>query len=359
MDQGNVPLNSISTPPGKPLSRWIKSALGYVVALLCLIWVFHGVRLDQILRDMTAIKWWWVALAILCDILGFVSQGFRWQLLLRPIGDVSVTQTTQAIYAGLFISEVLPMRFGELARAYLVSRWIPARFSSTIPSIIVERLFDGVWLALGIGLTAIFVPLPRDLVEAGDILGIIVLVFTGLFIYVVFRKRKALSEGVSEKPLVWKPIRLIMPFIGRMDDGLRNIGMSPLFYASFGISVFILVFQALAFWLAMLAYGLSAPFWVGAVVFLIVHLGTVIPNAPANVGTYQFFCVIGLTIFGIEKTLATGFSVVVFVLLTIPLWLIGFFALSRSGTTLYAIRGEVNALLQRARAEKKSEKLIH
>lgn len=356
MDQRDIPLNSIPTPPDKPLSRWIKSALGYVIALICLIWVFHGVRVGQILKDMAAINWWWIGLAVICDILGFASQGLRWRLLLRPIGDVSVIQTTQAIYAGLFISEVLPMRFGELARAYLVSRWIPARFSSTIPSILVERLFDGVWMALAIGLTAIFIPLPRDLVEAGDILGIIVLIFTGLFIYVVFRKR-APSEEPSEKPLVWKPIRLVMSFIGRMNTGLRDIGMSPLFYASFGISIFILFFQALAFWLVMMAYGLSAPFWVGAVVFLIVHLGTAVPNAPANVGTYQFFCVIGLTMFGIEKTLATGFSVVVFVLLTIPLWVIGFFALSRSGTTLYTIRSEVNALLRRAKTEKKSEEI--
>lgn len=357
MDQRNVPLNSISTPPDKSLSRWVKPALGYIVALVCLVWVFHDVRMAQILQNMTAINWWWIALAILCDILGFVSQGLRWQLLLRPVGDVSVIQTTQAIYAGLFISEVLPMRFGELARAYLVSRWISAKFSSTIPSILIERLFDGVWLALAIGLTAIFIPLPRDLLEAGDILGIIVLAFTGLFIYVVFRKRKALSEEATEKPSGWKPLRSVTSFVGRMNAGLRNIGMSPLFYASFSISIFILVFQALAFWFVMLAYGLSAPFWVGAVVFLIVHLGTAIPNAPANVGTYQFFCVIGLTIFGIEKTLATGFSVVVFILLTIPLWVIGFFALSRSGTTLYAIRSEVNALLQRATAEKKSEEV--
>src|SRR5579885_876157 len=210
MDQRDVPLNSIPTPPDKPLSRWIKSALGYVIALICLIWVFHGVRVGQILKDMAAINWWWIGLAVICDILGFASQGLRWRLLLRPIGDVSVVQTTQAIYAGLFISEVLPMRFGELARAYLVSRWIPARFSSTIPSILVERLFDGVWMALAIGLTAIFIPLPRDLVEAGDILGIIVLIFTGLFIYVVFHK-SAPSKKPSEGALLRKTTYINSP----------------------------------------------------------------------------------------------------------------------------------------------------
>src|ERR1700751_686794 len=199
MDQQNVPLNSISTPPDKPVSRWIKPALSYMVALASLVWVFHGIHVNQLLQNVTAINWWWIAPAVIFDILGFICQGLRWRLLLKPVGDVSVLQTTQAIYAGLFISEVLPMRFGELARAYLVSRWISVKFTSTIPSLLVERLFDGVWLALAIGLATIFVPLPRDLIEAGNILGIIVLGFTGLFIYVIFRKEKALVEVVSTR----------------------------------------------------------------------------------------------------------------------------------------------------------------
>jgi len=71
------------------------------------------------------------------------------------------------------------------------------------------------------------------------------------------------------------------------------------------------------------------------------------PNAPANVGTYQFFTVVGLTLFGVEKTLASGFSVVVFVLLTAPLWVIGILALNRSGMTLTEIRNEINRLKRR------------
>jgi len=59
----------------------------------------------------------------------------------------------------------------------------------------------------------------------------------------------------------------------------------------------------------MRAYGLGLSFWVGAAVFLILHFGTALPNAPSNVGTYQFFTVLGLTLFGIDKTTATGFSV--------------------------------------------------
>ncbi len=333
------------------MSRWIKPAIGYLVTLACLIWVFYDVDLNQFLQSMTTIKWWWVVPAIAFDILSYLCQGLRWRFLLRPIGNVSSLRTTQAIYAGLFTNEVLPMRFGELVRAYLVSQWVSAELVSVIPSMVVERLLDGMWLALAIGLIAIFVPLPRDLIKAANILGIIVLIATGLFIYVVFRNQATLTDHVSGKFSGWKPIRLLISFIRRLTTGLRGIGMSRFFYVSFGVSLFILIFQALAFWLVMRAYGLELSFWIGAAVFLIVHFGTAIPNAPANIGTYQFFCVVGLTLFGVEKTMATGFSVVVFILLTIPLWVIGFFALSSSGMTLYAIRNEINTLLWKAKTE--------
>src|SRR5574341_1278851 len=194
MDQQNTTLNSTATPPAKPALQMIKQAFGYLLALACLVWVFHDIHLGKLLQYITNINWGWVALAIVFDILSYFCQGLRWQLLLRPVGAISSLRATQAIYAGLFTNEVLPMRFGELVRAYLVSRWVSAEFVSIIPSMAVERLFDGVWLALAIGLVAIFVPLPKDLIRAGDILGIIVLMATGLFVYVVFRKEKAILD---------------------------------------------------------------------------------------------------------------------------------------------------------------------
>ena len=111
---------------------------------------------------------------------------------------------------------------------------------------------------------------------------------------------------------------------------------------AFALSLAMLLLQGASLWLVMLAYGLREPFAVGIAVFLIVHLGTALPSAPANIGTYQFFIVLGLTLLGVEKTSAAGFSLVVFAVLSAPLWALGFWAFTRSGLTLVGMRTELN-----------------
>jgi hypothetical protein len=126
-----------------------------------------------------------------------------------------------------------------------------------------------------------------------------------------------------------------------LEAGLRSIGLSRLSAAAFMGSFLIVLLQALSFWLVMKAYGLRLAFWVGGAVFLIVRFGTVLPGAPGNLGLYQLFCVLGLKLFGVDKTAAAGFSVVVFVLLSIPLWVLGLIALGRTGMTLASIKAKI------------------
>ena len=60
----------------------------------------------------------------------------------------------------------------------------------------------------------------------------------------------------------------------------------------------------------MRSYGRGLPFLAAVVVLpLVINLGVSLPNAPANVGSYQFFCVLGLNIFEVEKNTRSGFFI--------------------------------------------------
>jgi uncharacterized protein (TIRG00374 family) len=320
--------------------RHLKALAGYIIAAVCLGWVIRDLEFASMWARVQQLQWAPLALAIAVDILSYVVQGFRWRLLLRPVGRLSWFDATQAIYAGLFASEVLPMRPGELLRAYAVARRLSTDVAAVLPSVMVERLFDGVWLAIGVGLTGMLLPLPHDLLRAGDLLGLLILAATGLFLYAV------LGEGGTHAVVVGHEVRGARPrpaIVARLNElrlGARRIGRRRQTYFAFGLSLTLLMGQILAFWLVMRAYRLEVNLGVAAATLIVVHLGTAIPNAPGNVGTYQFFCVVGLMLFGVDKGVAGGFSVVVFVVLTLPLWLLGSLALARMGIALRVLRRE-------------------
>jgi uncharacterized protein (TIRG00374 family) len=331
------------------LRNW-RYAVGWLLAAAGLIWVLRDIQPSKLAVELAGIDWRWVALAMVCDVLSYVFQAARWRSLLEPVGKLDLLQAMQAIYAGLFTNEVLPMRPGEFVRSYIASRWTGTGIVTILPSIILERLFDGVWMAVGVGMAAIFAPLPEDLIEAGETFGAIIALIVALFIYLVLRQPRPRRGGrPTDRGLSrWKPLRAIARLFKRLSEGLREASRTKEFYLAFALSLPFLALQAITLWLIMLGYGLRLSLWVGVSVYVIVGLGTALPNTPANVGSYQFFTVLGLTLFGVDKTSATGFSLVAFTLLSLPLLLIGFLALSRSGMSLAAIRDELRRPERRA-----------
>jgi glycosyltransferase 2 family protein len=316
----------------------LKAGLGYALAAACLTWAFHDVKLEPLWRDAGRIEWRWMALAVVFDVLSYVCQGARWAILLQRQGRISVLQTTRAVYAGLFVNELLPLRVGEALRAWLVARCLKVSVARVFPSVLVERFLDAVWLVAAVALTVLFVPLPTYLKEAEAVLSGVVLAAGGIFVYLVLRHRGKPGERPGK----------LRRTLYELSGGVAEIGRSRWLYVSAALSVLMLILQVLSFGTAIWGYRLPLSIWHGAAVLLILRLGTAVPSAPSNVGTYQFFTIVGLTLFEVDRTTAAGFSVVAFLVLTMPLWAIGGLVFARTGLTLRSVRGGLAGSLEEA-----------
>jgi len=355
-------------------SRLGKAVLSYGIPLALLVWIFHDLNVREAVTSLRGLRWELVAAAVVVDVLGYVFQALRWRALLAPLGRLPLLRLVQAIYTGLFVNEILPMRTGEVVRAFLVARWTSVRFRSVLPSMAVERLLDGVILTLAIGLAASFLPLPAGLTQAAEILGALILVLTVVFVYLVWRAARLpgtqATEGtqgegtqgtvtgvprVSDRAAhgVLETLRRMLADIA---EGIGRLGSGRLLSEASFFSLLLLASQALSFWLIIRAAGYGLSIWAGAAVLLIVHLGTAIPNAPANIGSYQFFCIVGLGLFGVGKSQATGLAFVIFLILTIPLWLLGWVALHKTQLSLEQIR--VNTRRWRGAEFENNERMI-
>lgn len=318
--------------------RWVFS---YGIAAACLYWVFHDVNLRELLQPLREVHWWMIAPAMVLDLFVYVCGAWVWQLLLRPVGRVSISRATQAVFAGRFANDVLPVHVGYVVRIFLMSKWLGTKFTTVVPSLLVERLLDGIWLALGIGIAAIFLPLPSTISRVAEIwAGIIVF---GLIagVWIVFRKHEPTRKPGPHR---WKWMEKIRESATHMLEQVRSIGRSSVLIGALGVSLLKLVVQCLAFLFVLWAYGLRFPIAVQLAIFIVAYVGMSIPSTPASVGVFQVFCIAGLEVFHVAKPVATGFSLLAFIVLTLPLSIAGFIALGQSGMTLKQIKTEADQM---------------
>ena len=291
------------------------------------------------LRDMANADWKWVLVGITCDVVSYVAQAWRWKLLITPFGRVHISKTIRAVFAGLFANLVLPLRPGEFLRSYVLAGSENISLGLVLGSIGVERLIDLVIATASLGVVSLLVDLPTRFRRVADILGGATLALVTVIVALIFYIELTMD---SRQPVTDSRRRGFRAKVMAALTALHAMGTAPSFYAAVLASTLLPFCQILAMWAMMKSYSLHLSFFVAIVVVFIINLGVSIPNAPANVGSYQFFCVLALNdVFQVEKTTATGFSIFAFLALTLPLIFLGFAALLRSGFSLRTMRERV------------------
>lgn len=307
--------------------------LTYLASLGCLVWTLRGAKLGELKDDLATMDWWWLGFAVAADIFVYCWQAVRWRMVLRPVEQVTFRQAVTAIYVGLFANEVLPFRAGEILRCYLVSRWTKLPFSVVISSALIERIFDGIWLCLCLILTVRLVRLPhhmRWLVDSGYLLGILVLSGAALLLLAVFlrQKTRALLSGDGWQ----RHVRVLI-------DDLNLIGHSRYLYFAFLQSLPYLLLQVLPIYAAFQAYGFDLSIGAAFALMVILRLGSIVPQAPGNLGLFQFLTKEALEhMFNVVPAEAARFSLVLWGTVTIPLLIGGLAALMVSGSKLFELK---------------------
>jgi glycosyltransferase 2 family protein len=314
--------------------------LGYVLAIASLVWVFRHFQIMTFVRELAAVSWKWVALGMLFDVASYGVQAIRWKLLLAPFGKVRLTRSIRAVYSGLFANLVFPLRPGEVLRSYLVSDSESISLPRVLGSVGVERFVDLVIATAALAIVSLVVKenLPPGFKKVAYTLSIVALVLLVIIVSLVLYLELKLGSSPAPEP---GRRRMSSRFMAALTD-LHAMGTAPSFYAAVFTSALMPLCQVFALWAMMRAYGLQLSLLAAVIVLLVINVGVSLPNAPANVGSYQFFCVLGLRVFQIEPATATGFSIFAFLALSFPFVFLGFAALLRSGMSLRSMRERVS-----------------
>jgi uncharacterized protein (TIRG00374 family) len=324
---------------GRRLPSWLVPVFGYAISIGCLAWVLQGVNFSTLLDDVRSLHWEWVIVGVVADIGVYIYQAWRWNLLLSPVVRPPLWRSVQAIYVGLFSNEVLPLRPGELIRSYLQSRWSKIPFSVSLSSALLERVFDGLWLVLAFVLIAVRMAhrgthMPPIMMDIAKLLGVVVAIAGLALGLVMFWKQHA--HRALPKSRWGTKMRVVI-------DDLHSMGKSKFFYLGAIASLPYLLIQVIPIYALIRGYELDLSLGTCMVVLVIWRLGTAIPQAPGNVGASQALMVLALGLFGVDKTTAAGLSVLIWGVITLPLLVAGFIALTLSGSKLHEIHARAKA----------------
>jgi uncharacterized protein (TIRG00374 family) len=332
------------TPEGRLRSR-IFLLVTILISLACLGWALHGVSWTELWEEIRELDWRWVAVGVVTQVLAYVIQGWRWSLMLRPVGRASTPTTSRAIFVGLFANEVLPLRAGELIRCFLLTRWSQIPISVTLASALIERIFDGLMLMAGLVFSFQYLrhfPLSRGqarvlsiLTDSSIFLGVLILICGALLAFAMYWREQALDALLDARIFSWAHV-----FI----EDLHRIGHSRYLYLSGLVSVLHLLMQVVPIYAVMRAYQLDEGSWKGAAALMVLlRLGSAAPQAPGNVGLFQLLSTLGLTLFGVQAAMARRFTLILWGVVTLPLVIVGFIDVVVTGAKIGEMHREAQA----------------
>jgi uncharacterized protein (TIRG00374 family) len=237
-------------------------------------------------------------------------------------------------------NNVYPARAGEVLRAVILKRKEGVSVSASLATIIVERIFDGVVM-----LAFVFVNLPElaQLSSASGFVGNIrqvALAGTGAFLgaLVIFLVAAMFPRSAAGSGL-WL-VRHLLPgrlheravnLVHRFLEGLASLRSPFNVLMVFFTSVIIWLLETGKYWFVMQAFQFEVSFFALMLMNGIVNLATSIPSAPGYIGTFDAPGIAVLSAYGVEHSVAVGYTLVLHVALWLPITLLGAYFLAREG----------------------------
>lgn len=332
------------------MKRWQVGFLGVLVSALAIGVIAAQIDLSRLANELASARYIYVLPCVVFLLVGLVTRALRWRVLLSDL--LPVGRAFSIMNVAYLVNNILPLRIGEVARAYLATRHHPpVPVPTTISTIVVERLLDLMAILVLLGLALLAGPLPDELRAAGLITAPMVIV--GFLVLVVLAARRRFTQAL----VAWLAVRV--PLLERIRfqvivdhflDGLmpitqpRSLASALVWTAvSWGFSVLagynlMFAFYEQASWAATCLYIAAAAFAIAA------------PAVPGNLGTYELSILLALSAvgYGEPADTAAAFAVLVHGINLAVHCLTGLAGFIREGVTLSQLSDGVQNIRQKS-----------
>ena len=265
---------------------------------------------------------------------GLWMRTIRWQYLLRPVKRVSVIRLYPVVIIGLMANNLIPARAGELARAYVLGKRENISKTTTLGTIAVDRLFDGVTLipmmlivaafAGGDTTFPIFFGLNLNFASLGISMAVLFGLALGILFYLALSDR---GQGLlhtwvhrfAPESLKPKVENLLQSFF----EGLQALRNPVDLGIAWFMSLTSWTLEATMYFIVARAFHVNEPFYVFLLLTAAANLAIAVVASQGGVGPFELVVSKTVVSFGAAAELGSAYAIGLHALLLFPIVVIG------------------------------------
>ena len=323
--------------------RCVTGLLGFLLTLIFGGLALYRLDLREVGSALLEADYLFVAPALLATFCGYLLRAARWRVIILPSKEVSAARLFPPLIIGFAVNNLLPARIGELARAYLLGEREGISKSLSFATVVVERILDGLTLILFLFLVSLLFALPGW----GRRMGLLSALFFGgalAFLFLLLYGREQTSGVVKRLAtpfgLADRATQLTDSFV----DGVEALRRRHLVPSLVLLSTLVWSCETTSYLFLTWAFPISlSPLTrVVAALFVMVvaNLGILIPSSPGYIGTFHFFALSALAVFGVARETALSYAVVSHAMQYLLVTGLGILFLWRENLSLLRIRSE-------------------
>ena len=303
---------------------WRRTLIGLAVSAVFLVLLLRQVDGGELRDALGEAEPGWLVLAFLVYLGALWLRGLRWRLVLRNTVPVGTADATALVVIGYAANNVLPVRVGEFVRADLLHRSHGASRLTGLGTIVVERVLDGLVLALFLAGT---VTLAGGNGPLRTLAAVAALLFVGLSV-ALFVLGPALARDPERLPrlLGLVPARFRLRarlWAERFVVGLTAVRGARAWSAIVAVTAASWAVEAVMYWLVGISFGLELDPLLYLGVCGAANLAIAVPSTSGGIGPFEYFAREVVVVFGAGVALGTAYAIALHALLLIPVVVLG------------------------------------
>ncbi|MGA1868184.1 MAG: lysylphosphatidylglycerol synthase transmembrane domain-containing protein [bacterium] len=334
------------------IKKIIRIIIGIAIGAFLLWILFRKTDWHIVYYSIYSASIGWLILGQICAWAGYFTRIQRWTYVVRASDTASFRSMLSATQIGFLMNFIIPMRIGEVTRAYVLSRLTKISFSKSFAMVGLDRVNDIIALLFIVIIAVFSFPVGKDIeilphtfnninkivissdfiralaISISLLLSIIVIILVLLYVKQSLILRIVdMSLGRLSKYFAKLLQNLFLDFAAGMHifRSGKEIAKSTIF------SIFTWMLGVLSIAAMIKAFNINYPWFMPFLMLAMIAASISVPVTPGTVGQYHI-PIIACLIFinpSIGPDKAKAVAIVIHILHLVPITVLGIFCLFR------------------------------